>query len=370
MLVGAEEATSDLDPLIKFESVMPAGEYFSALAQTVVLQNDYTSYGNEFYLYNQLMQNPNAGRVSYGRDTVTVTEKDSKGNVIQSYELTFAYIMVNGQKIYLKTLTWQNSYLVLDSTPISVGSDWTVRETYNTSYFNGTFKMVTLRMPYRSYYVKLAGSYYHYNEYTWECCSESVMLQNMGQSVVYYAIHVNGKWKYYAQDGFSLDNGYAVLTKPVSNVLLPEWPDYSPQGVQTANGYEVYTVTGYILPDSVKQLKQSDGTVFYYNGELSGYTSGYLKCQDGKFLAAGLVERDGSYTVECSLSRAKLDMELYREKFDKHLVIDKEGCKITISKEILNAVPAAIRDDFVINFGWGTLRLDYADLEGWFELAK
>ncbi len=379
VLVGAEEPDSELDPLLKFESIMPASQYFARLAQSVQVEYEYDSWhGSEVYLFGQLINNPQSPQKNYyGYDSVRVTETDSMGNEIQSYSLRFAYIKIGEQKIVVKTAKTHSQYLHFDpNDPITLPADAVVDSTYTNSYFNGNYTFARVTTPSYEHFVKLAGSFYPLRSFDINSVSEHTMLREMGESAIYYAIHVAGKWRLFAQDGFSINqDGYAVLTKPVTGVTLPEWPSYNYQGLEVLYGgqtYDLYTVTGYILPKNVNQLKQSDGTVFYYNGEIADYTNGYLKANNGKYVGAYLVlQEDGSYVVKCNMSQAQIDMEAIRDRFDAHLTIDKGKRSVVISKEILSAVPASLRDDFAIIFGyWGDSALDYADLEGWFELAK
>ena len=141
----------------------------------------------------------------------------------------------------------------------------------------------------------------------------------------------------------------------------------------TADGYALYEISYYVEVEGEGSEytvePQSDGTVFLHKNGV-----GYLKVTENGtnyyVRARKVTHEDGSEEIYCFLKGAVIDADDLEDTTDFVAIDDN---KITFSAELLEAAKNSNRNEMYIRFwvsGWGTMYLNYYQLEALFEIAE
>ena len=304
--------------------------------------------------------------------------------MLRSYTIACVPCLKEGETYrYIGNSTYKGIYLMKGE---EITEPLEITSTSDGSYINGSFTLVWGRTNeyIREYYIKLAGVYYIYSDYSfrWSVISQYEYESNMAaMRDWYYGVYdeATDTWTYYNKYecvwDYDLGDTVYRVSEPLDAANLPQFTTTPTSYVvgSLPDGQQIYEFSGYVMGD-ILALRRADGTVFYYK---DGSTKGYLKLQDGTYTAATLITdpADGSTRIVCTnLAKATLsDTALdHYGVFDEYISYKHQNSAVVIDKAILAAIPEEIRDDFrlTINTGYGSKYLTYDELVGWFALGE
>ena len=371
VLTGAQEISASV---LQFEDMVLASTYFSTLAPTLTITDEYTWGYTSFYY--------NGKRVEIRFDYATLTEYDEDNNVIMTHTLHLPFITENGVKKYVLTRNYTGKMYLEKGSEVTDRIDpEDIIESYTETYYaNGPFQFVRVERKERDYFIKLAGTYYHYNSdfaYRWYTYDQDEFEYYMACSEDwYYGVYddTTGTYTYYNRYSvyYDFDKGENVYTLSEPLTTLPTftsepWPSYI---ATLEDGRELHEFRGYIM-DNVNTMNCAGGSVFYYCDNCS---NSFLKIKDNMYVRAEMItdSQTGASRVVCyELSKATISEEAFNRLgvLDKYVTKNSNGT-VTFSRDILDAIAEESRDDIKICIyaeGFGTAYITYDQLVMWFD---
>lgn len=371
------------ESLLTFDSYMPLVDYMASLE--VEFSYSTSNYYSDIYLGNDKY-------VTLYYLYATIYEMDASGNRSYKTNHTFYYYTDNGVKKAVNDYwSYRNSELIIgQQVSISHISVDAIKDTYTTSYANGTFTLVTFSEEREycntHYYVKLAGRYYLYNDYKYydEYCYLDQRLDEWDFN--YQA--TDKAWVYmvevYDEYGNYVETVYYSEFIPTDLYFIPSGNVVDPSIIgdvysttlfgYTAEGYPMHEVAYWVVGDDSPYTRevQSDGTVFLHKNGV-----GYLEVNQNGYnyyvRARKVTLTDGTTAIYCMLRGAVIrPYYLYGDDLmDKYVTYTENS--VTISAEFLELITSKHNTalSILVNGSfYSDLHFDYYELESLFMIAQ